>query len=147
MISSLTGVALLAAQPAAATLGDIRMHLFYQETGRLSPDISPPNDFTGWNTVIGEGSAEEAADDLLVVAEVRTTGEQNVETPLRIVARGGPGNRVLAQRSWTGLLTSTQGRAYLPLYVPGASCAGEIRVTVTLGRATRSETLTLACGE
>ncbi|HEX9963625.1 MAG TPA: hypothetical protein VGB04_01425 [Allosphingosinicella sp.] len=46
-------------------------HLFYENTGRLSKDISPPVEFTGWNTVIGEGSAEDAADDLLVTVEVR----------------------------------------------------------------------------
>ena len=147
MISSLAVLALAAAQPAAGTLGDIRMHLFYQETGRLSPDISPPAAFTGWNTGIGEGDAEEAADDLLVVVEIRADGEQFIETPLHVVARGGEGNRILAERRWDSVLTSSAGRTYLPLYVRSAGCAGTIRVTATFGRASQSETLTLDCGE
>ena len=147
MISSLAVLALAAAQPAAGTLGDIRMHLFYQETGRVSPDISPPASFTGWNTGIGEGDAEEAANDLLVVVEIRADGEQFIETPLHVVARGGEGNRVLAERRWPSVLTSGAGRSYLPLYVRDVGCAGTLRVTATFGRATQSETLTLECGE
>lgn len=134
--------AALAAQtpaPAAATLGDIRMHLFYNGTGRLSEDVSPPSDFAGWNTTI-------RADDLVIVAEVRTTGEQFLERPeLRIVARAG--RRVLGQRSFRGILTSDAGRAYLPLWLNDVTCAGDVRVTVTFGTQTRTETIALHCGE
>lgn len=147
MIMSLAALALAAAQPAAGTLGDIRMHLFYQETGRLSPDISPPASFSGWNTIIGEGDAEEAADDLVVVVEIRADGHHFIDTPLRVVARGGEGNRVLAERRFDDVLTSDAGRAYLPLYLRDVGCAGEIRVTATFGSENRSETLTLDCGE
>ena len=147
MISSLAALALAGNQPAAATLGEIRMHLFYQETGRLSPDISPPASFAGWNVGIGEGDAEEAANDLLVVVEMRADGEQFVEMPLRVVARGGEGNRILGERRWDSVLTSAGGRSYLPLYLRDVGCAGEIRVTATFGSANRSETLSLECGE
>lgn len=147
MIGSLLGLALGAAQPAAGTLGDIRMHLFYQETGRLSPDISPPASFVGWNVAIGEGDAEEAANDLLVVVEVRANGQQFVETPVRVVARGSEGNRALGERRWDSVLTSDAGRAYLPFYLRDVGCAGEITVTVTFGSTSRSERLALECGE
>ena len=148
MLISLAALGLAAAQPAAAgTLGEIRMHLFYQETGRLSPDISPPASFAGFNIGIGEGDAEERADDLLVVVELRSTGEQFIETPLRVVARGGEGNGVLGERRWESVGTGENGRAYLPLYLRDVGCAGEIRVTATFGSTNRSETLALECGE
>ena len=148
MLSSLFALALAGSQPAAtATLGEIRMHLFYQETGRLSPDISPPASFTGWNTGIGEGDADEAANDLVVVVEVRADGEQFIETPVRLVARGGEGNRVLGERRWETVLTSSAGRAYLPLYLRDVGCAGEIRVTASFGSTNQTESLTLECGE
>ena len=147
MISSLAALALAGNQPAAATLGEIRMHLFYQETGRLSPDISPPASFAGWNVGIGEGDAEEAANDLLVVVEMRADGEQFVEMPLRVVARGGEGNRILGERRWDSVLTSAGGRSHLPLHLRDVGCAGEIRVTATFGSASRSETLSLECCE
>ena len=152
MFTILAGAAAVAAsaavQPApapAVTLGDIRMHLLYQETGRLSPDISPPNEFIGWNTVIGEGSAEESASDMVVVAELRTQGEQAFERPLTITVRSG--RRVLGQRRFNSMLTSDQGRVYLPLWLKDVGCAGLIRVEVTFGRERKSETLALNCGE
>ena len=138
----LIAAAALAAQPqppAAATLGNIRMHLFYRDRGELSEDISPPNQFAGWNTLF-------EADDMIVVAELLTTGQQNIDRPLSIVARGR-NNRVLAQRTYRSILTSSEGRAYLPLYLNDVACAGDVQVTVTFGRQSRAETLTLECGE
>jgi len=150
MMPSLLAAALLAAQPAAppppSQLGEIRMHLFYEATGRLSRDISPPNDFSGWNTIIGEGSAEEYADDLVVVVEVRTSGHHFLETPLRIVARGR-NNRIIAQRRFATTLTSGAGRAYRALWLNDVGCEGRVVVTASYGSQSRSETLSLDCGE
>jgi hypothetical protein len=131
---------------APVTLGEIRMHLFYAETGRLSRDISPPNEFAGWNTIIGEGDAEENANDVLVVIELRSSGEQNFTTPLYVVARDRRG-RVLGQRRFAGGLTGDNGRAYQALHLPDVGCVGPITVTATMGRLTRRETLALNCGE
>ncbi|HEV7659443.1 MAG TPA: hypothetical protein VGO55_06310 [Allosphingosinicella sp.] len=141
MIDMIAAAALAAQAPApvAATLGSIRMHLFYRGSGELSENIAPPAQFAGWNTLF-------SADDMVVVAELRTTGQQNIDRPLRIVARGR-GNRVLAQRTFRSILTSDEGRAYLPLYLNDVACAGTIQVTVTFGRQSRAETLTLECGE
>ena len=139
----LIAAAALAAQStptAPAELGDIRMFLLMHATGQLSEDVSPPSTFGGWNTTIH-------ADDLLVTAEIRTTGEQFFDRPtLRIVARGARG-RVLGQRSFRGVLTSEQGRAYLPLWLNDVTCEGDIQVTVTYGTQTRSETIPMHCGE
>jgi hypothetical protein len=132
--------------PEFVTLGDIRMHLFYAETGRLSPDISPPNEFAAWNTVIGGGAAEEQADDLAVVVELRSDGDQPVRQPLVITAQNARG-RMLGQRRFVDGLTGENGRAYYMLYLPNVGCAGEIRVTATFGRHVRRETLALNCGE
>ncbi len=147
MLTALAAIAAAATQGAApaATLGDLRMHLFYQETGRLSPDISPPHEFVGWNTIIAGGSAEESADDLLVAVEVRAQGEQFIERPLTITARAG--RRVLAQRRFNSMRTSPGGRVYLPLWLKDVGCAGVIRVEVTFGRERKSESLNLPCGE
>jgi hypothetical protein len=142
MIDLLTALALAAqaAPSAPSALGDIRMYLFYNGTGQLSEDVSPPSDFAGWNTTI-------RADDLLIVADIRTTGEQFVSAPeLRIVARG-PRNRILGQRRFRGILTSDEGHAYLPLWINDVTCAGDVHVTVTYGSQTRTETIALHCGE
>lgn len=146
MIGLMLAAAAAAAQPAV-TIGDFRMHLFYRHSGLLSEDISPPREFTGWNTVIGEGDAEEPAEDLLVVVPTRVAGggETFVETPLRIVARGRD-NRVIANRN-VALLSSASGDSYSPVWLQDIGCEGEISVTATFGDQTRSESLSLECGE
>lgn len=146
MIAVLSALAAFGAQPADARIADIRMHLFYRHTGALSEDISPPNEFVGWNTVIGEGSSGGPADDLVVVVAVRTGGEEYIERRLRVTARGRD-NRLIAERSFDSLLTSGTGESYSPLWLENVGCEGEIRVTATFGDQTRTESLSLDCGE
>lgn len=134
-----------ASEPVNASLGEIRMHLVYQETGRLSPDISPPNSFAGHNVIIGEGSAEENANDVLVLAEVRANGHQSFTGPVAVSARVG--RRTIGSRRFNSMLTSNAGRTYLPLYLQDVGCAGNIQVEVRFGRERRTETLSLHCGE
>jgi hypothetical protein len=121
------------------------MQLYYENSGRLSKDISPPVEFTGWNTVIGEGSAEEAASDLLVSVEVRAPPGEFVEQPLTLVARAK--GKILAQRRFDSLFTNTQGRTWKALWLNDVGCAGRIEVTATIGRSTRKSALSLDCGE
>jgi hypothetical protein len=133
----------------AAEVGKIRIHLVYEETGRLSRDIAPPAEFTGWNTVIGEGSAEEAANDALVLVEVRAArGEESIAQPLSIVVRNAKG-KVLGQRRIPGpdLLLSDGGRVWKPLWLSNVGCAGTVKVTATLGRSARTSSVALDCGE
>jgi hypothetical protein len=146
MISVL--LAAMLAVPAAAPeprVGAFRMQLFYENSGRLSKDISPPVEFTGWNTIIGEGSAEEAANDLMVSVEVRGPPGEFIEQPLTLVARAK--GKVLARRSFDGLLTNVQGRTWRALWLNDVGCAGRIEVTATIGRSTRKSELSLDCGE
>ncbi|HEU0099785.1 MAG TPA: hypothetical protein VFQ67_13555 [Allosphingosinicella sp.] len=140
-------VAMLAAPaaPPAPGIGAFRMHLFYENSGRLSKDISPPVKFTGWNTVIGEGSAEEAANDLLVTVEVKGPPGEAIEQPLILVARAK--GKVLAQRRFDSLLTNVQGRTYKALWLSDVGCAGRIEIVATIGRSTRKTAISLDCGE
>lgn len=133
-----------AATSSAPSVGAIRMQLFYEETGRLSKNIAPPAEFTGWNTIIGEGSAEEAANDLLVTVEVRGAPGEDVGQ-LHVVARSG--KKVVAQRRFDNLLTTVQGRTWKALWLSNVGCAGRIEVTAAIGRSTRKSAIDLDCGE
>lgn len=144
MIDLLTAAASAAMQPVA--LGEIRMHLFYQGTGRLSRDISPPHSFTAANTIIGEGDAEESADDLLVAVELRSEGQRSIDEPLHILVRGASG-AILAERRILSTMTSRQGRAWLPLWVPAMGCAGALHVTATFGTQSATESMSFYCNE
>src|SRR4051794_12022224 len=109
-------------------LSDIRMQLFYEASGRLSPDLTQAEGgFAGWNVIIGEGDAEEPANDLLVVAELRSADEEFVKTPLRIVVTNDKG-KYLASREYRTFLIPKGGRAYLPVWIRDAGCIGTIKV-------------------
>lgn len=135
-----------AASAPPIRLADIQMRLFYEASGRLSPDLTQQPDFAGWNVIIGEGSAEEPANDLLVTAELRTAGEAFVRTPLRIVVTNAKG-KLLASRAYKTFLIPREGRVYLPVWIRDAGCVGDLKVNVQFGAQHRSETLRLQCGE
>ncbi|HEX8467794.1 MAG TPA: hypothetical protein VF620_08315 [Allosphingosinicella sp.] len=139
--------AILAATPSAPAprVGAFKMQLYYENSGRLSKDISPPVEFSGWNTIIGEGSAEEAAGDLLVTVEVRGPPGEFIEQPLTLVARAK--GKVLAQRKFDTLLTTAEGRTWKALWLNDVGCAGRIEVTATIGKSSRKSAISLDCGE
>lgn len=137
----LIAAAALAAQaqaPVASELGELKAYLISNQTGQFSEDLSPPASGGHWNRVL-EG------DDIVVMQEIRTSGHQYLDRSLRIVARVG--RRILAQRTYRGILTTDAGRAYQHLVIPDSACAGDIQVTVTYGTQTRTETLQMRCGE
>ena len=139
MIDLIAAAAMAVQNPRpAAELGELRAYILSNRTGRLTEDISPPDSGGHWNRVL-EG------DDIVIVAEIRTSGEQYIERPLRIVARAR--GRILNQRTHNGILTTSDGRAWQPLILLNATCAGDIQVTATFGTQTRTETLQMRCGE
>lgn len=123
---------------------DIQVRLLYEESGRLSVDISDNPDFSAFNTIIGEGSAEENANDILVTAAIVGPGEHNLATPLIITVRNRQG-RILATRRIRGMLAGA--RTFRSLVVYDAGCAGTLRITAQLGSSVRSEEIALECGE
>jgi hypothetical protein len=123
---------------------DIQARLLLEQSGALSVDIADNDDFIGWNTIIGEGSAGENADDLLVTAIVTGPGEHNLTTPLILTARDEMG-RVLGRRRIAGIFA--KGRSYRSMLLHDVGCAGTIRLTAQLGTSTRTETVSLPCGE
>lgn len=150
---SLAGLALAAsAAPAQEaeladrqfSVADIQARLLLEQSGALSIDISDNDEFIGWNTIIGEGSAGENADDLLVTAIVSGPGEHNLTTPLVLTARDERG-RVLGRRRIAGIFA--RGRSYRSMLLHDVGCAGTIRLTAQLGSSTRTETVSLPCGE
>jgi len=134
------------AQTVAVLLDRLQVRLWYQETGRLSEDIAPPKSISLWNTIIGEGAAEEIADDALFTVRVRTLGEQNVSLPLVLTATTDVG-KILAQRTFSHILTSEAGAAVLPLWVVDVGCAGTIVFAARIGAERGSFSINFPCGE
>ena len=158
-MSELAAVALLALlapsdTASTVTLGEIEARLFYKETGRLSEDLlSRKKEFWFHNAVIGEGDAEEAADDMMISVKITTanpgTAEDNhkfVDSPVEIVARDSEG-KLLGRRVHDTVLTSYAGAEHKILWLNDVTCAGDVKVTATFGKQTKTATLSLGCGE
>lgn len=141
-ISSLS----LAAETAGAYLTNPSVRLWYEETGRLSENIAPPRKFTLWNTIIGEGDAEEHANDALFTIDVKSDGEQNIAQPVTLIATDSHG-KVLAKRVVASVLTSESGSVTPALWVRDVGCAGTVNFTAQIGTAKRSVRLSFDCGE
>ena len=124
-IALCAGPTQLRADAGPAHLGQSQVRLWYQGTGRLSEDIAPPKAVPLWNSIIGEGAAEENADEALFTVEIRTAGEQNVAQPLVLIASDKAG-KVLSQRTFKSMMTSEAGAAVMPLWVRNIGCAGTV---------------------
>ena len=134
-----------ATQPSVQ-LGDIKAHLYYEETGRFSPNILKIRDFSLWNTCIGEGSAEEIANDVFVAVELISNGELNVKMPLKIAAKDENG-RVVADRIFNDILTSSRGRISKGILLRDVGCGGSVTIDVTFGKQNRRTKLDFFGGE
>lgn len=130
----------------SASLANPAVRLWYEGTGRLSDNIAPPREFTLWNVIIGEGSADEPANDALFTVEVRTQGEQNVSQPLTMTATDAKG-KVLASRTLRSVLTSNAGRMTAALWVRDVGCAGAVRFVAQMGASRQATRLNFDCGE
>ncbi len=143
----------LCAGPAAACEEDIGLdaihaYLVYGYSGTLSDDLLARSDrFDGWNTPIGSGDATEAADDVLVIVSVASTGQVFVDDRLEIWAVEDEGGDELARRSFNSLLTSEDGRGAFALYLPDSTCEGSVTIHASFRGETMNANLQLHCGE
>lgn len=143
-----------AAAPALASDGDgvsiggLRAHLFYERSGVLSEDlISRDPQFSGWNTVIGEGDAKEPAENLLVIARIDNQGaEAFLDEKLTLRVNDDKGAKI-RERVFSGLLLAEHGAVHLPMWIDDAGCLGQITITVTFRKQKVSAPLQLMCGE
>jgi hypothetical protein len=141
--------ALAAASTSKIEMSDIQARLFYSETARLSDDLlARKKPFVFWNTIIGEGDAEENADDLLVSVTLRAAegNEQNVAGPLTIRATDEKG-KTLGTRTARNLLTSRRGSTTVGLWLNDVTCAGAVTIQARYADQVKTAVLTMACGE
>jgi hypothetical protein len=141
--------ALAAASAAHIEMSDIQARLFYSETARLSDDLlARKKPFVFWNTIIGEGDAEENADDLVVSVTLRADegNEQNIDGPLIIKAMDEKG-KVLGTRIARNLLTSRRGSTTVGLWLNDVTCAGTVTIQARYAGQVKTAVLKMACGE
>ncbi len=123
---------------------DIKAQLLYEQTGQLSEDITANTDFFAWNTIIGEGSAKENANDVLVTAVIIGPDQFNTTIPFVIEAKRKNGTKI-GQRIIQNMLLEKNTLRSLILYNVG--CEGTIVLTAKFGKSVRTEKIELPCGE
>lgn len=133
-------------------LDRLEVRLFYKETGRLSDDIlSKAKPFIAFNTIIGEGDAEESADDVLVIA-VLSSGKWEAnnqvfaEIPLEITATNSDGE-ILGTRRFATVLTSGNGLESNALWLQDVTCAGDVNIEAKFNGKIERANVSFNCGE
>jgi hypothetical protein len=125
-------------------VADVEARLLYEKSGTLSEDITDNPNFWGFNVIIGEGSAKENANDLLVTAVIVGPGQHNLRSPLKLIARDESG-KLISTRTIEDILV--EPKTYRSMLLHEVGCVGTISLTAQLGQSVRTEEVQLGCGE
>lgn len=138
--------ALAADRPPVITLSGIRAQLLYETTGTLSENIANNPNFTTWNTTIGEGSAKEPANDMLVSVVLKSSdNEANIDRPVTLIVKDDKG-KVIGKRVFEiGFVKNHQ--LVESLLLTNISCAGNLKIEATYLKQKKTATVAMNCGE
>lgn len=136
-----------AAEPVPViTLASIRAQLLYETTGTLSENIANNPNFATWNTTIGEGSAKEPANDMLVSVVLKSsTNEANVDKPVTLIVKDDKG-KVLGKRVFEMAFIKNR-QVVQSLFLTNISCAGNMKIEATYLKQKKTATVAMNCGE
>lgn len=128
----------------------VRAQLFYETTGKFSPDILAAKDFALWNTIIGEGSAEAPSSSTFVTVEI---GGRNVPVgSLKIeITATGDKNKVIQKKLIDVEIYDERTKFFAPLWLYDTGCE-KIKISARLiGKGAPAtvitKTIPFACGE
>jgi hypothetical protein len=119
--------------------------LYYAYSGTLSDPITPATVLR--NVIIGEGDAREPSTSTLIDVVVEgTAGAFDATWRVElVVTTSGTGRVVLRQTKNVGVLSKT-GTRHVAFWLPDTGCE-PLRVTATVGAASRSTNVPFGCGE
>lgn len=119
-----------AQKKAAPKISAIRAQLFYDASGTFSKDILSVKDFALWNTIIGEGDAEEPSTSTLVTVEI--SGRDVPLDTLKIeITATGRNSRLIQKRLFDVDLYDAREKFYAPLLLNNTGCE-EIKISARL---------------
>lgn len=159
MLSQLkTAFAFALCLPVAAQPQDHRPHfpsrlksmsamLFYTNTGKFSQNILDNPNFSLWNTIIGEGSAEEPSSETLVLIEVVGDGSPDVSSSDKLTVTTQVRGMPPIKRRVGNFLFSRAGTHFEAIWLYDTGC-GVTTISAQLnGEPPITKTLDFECGE
>lgn len=128
---------------------DVRSHLFYEHSARLSEDITQMPQMVLWNSIVGGGDVAEPANHLFVVVVLKgPPGCYAGAMHLRLEATNlADGERFFEQTRALGLL-GADGEWATPFLLTHSTCyTMKLKATLVEGPQELSETIEFRCGE
>jgi hypothetical protein len=143
---ALSAVAASGAAAPDAQIERISAQLYYESTGTLSRDVMAAPYFTLFNTVIGEGDAQEPANDVLIsVSMAVPNADANLTGTLVLTVKDDKG-KVLAKRTMPGLL-AIGGHVHKGVFLHDVGCIGDLSIEARYGTQKKTGTVPMTCGE
>jgi hypothetical protein len=146
----LAAAAFLTASAAAETqtvhLDDIKVQLFYEDSGLLSDDLTKKKDMALWNTIIGEGSSGGPAKSFLASIVLRSEPNSFLKQEVVVTIVDDRKKVKLMERRFGRLWFGKDGRLVKPVFVENRTC-NPTTITVSIKRDSKQVTLPFECGE
>jgi len=134
----------------APRISAVRAQLFYDSTGKFSPDVLASKDFALFNTIIGEGSAEAASTSTFVTVEISGKNLSVGSFKVEITATGDK-NRVIQKKVIPVEIYDARTKFFAPVWLYDTGCE-KIKISARLiGKGVPASAVTktigFVCGE
>lgn len=137
--------ALASAEAPPLTIDEIRVQLFFEDSGKLGDDLVRTKP-TLWNTIIGEGDAGGAASSFLI--SVAISGKLKSGDQVVVMVTNDVTKKAIAIRRFSKLALSTDrgGQVIKPILIENQVC-NPIRITARTKASQKTVLIPFECGE
>ena len=136
------------ASAADVRIAEIRAYLWLERSGKLSGNLVGSKEPL-FNTIIGEGSAGEPANNLLVeivIAGDRNSAPKHASAIVNLTQAGKGGQKSVTKKGLGGFLFGDSGMVHKSIFLENATCSA-LEIEVKVGKAAKSAKLDFQCGE
>lgn len=118
-----------AAESESYKIASVNAYLFYNHSGSFSENVIDNPDFVFWNAIIGEGSAKEPSDAVLVDVEIEGSAGSYESRNIQLeVSEAG---QVVLKKSLDIGILSDEGRYHAGFWLYETGCA-PVKLTVKI---------------
>src|SRR6266481_247918 len=125
---------------------DIRVQLFYENTGLLSDDFTKKKNLDLWNTTIGEGGSGGPARSFLASIVLRSKPNSFLKQEVVVTVMDDRKKVKLMERRFNGLLFDKEGQLVKPVFVENRTCS-PTTISAGINKSTKQVALPFECGE